>query len=85
MEHEMLISGDYVSSTNKLHSWVSETILDQLFIEIGEGVDKEFLERLGPHFLPNCKKLCLRALTKHIFVDEELVSYLKQRVNSWVR
>jgi len=68
LEHEEVVSGDYVSSTNKLHSWVSETICDQLFIEIGECIPREFLNELPKNFLSNLKVLFMRALTKHVFV-----------------
>jgi hypothetical protein len=67
---EIALSGDYVSSTNKLHSWVSETILDQLMIEIGENMDLECLSLLPANFLQNLKTKMLDALTKHIFCDE---------------
>jgi len=68
---EIALSGDYVSSTNKLHSWVSETILDQLMIEIGESINHEALGAIyPPNFLSDLKHLMLKALTKHIFVED---------------
>jgi len=62
--HEV-VSGDYVSSTNRLHSWVSETILDELMICIGEQID---LDLFPPNFMVELKSMFLKALTKHIFV-----------------
>lgn len=49
----MIISGDYVSSTDNLHSWVSETILE----ELGDVL------HLNAGFQAMCKEL----LTGHIF------------------
>lgn len=67
---EEALSGDYVSSTNRLHSWVSETILDQLMIEIGESMPYEELDRFPKNFLYELKGMMLKALTKHTFVKE---------------
>lgn len=46
-------SGDYVSSTDRLYSWVSETLLDEMATVL----------KLEPTFVGLCKK----ALTGHIF------------------
>lgn len=70
-EDEYLISGDYKASTDNLRSWVSEAALDQLMIEIGEAIPAELLAQLPDHFLDNLKELCVRALTKHLFIDLE--------------
>jgi len=64
------LSGDYVASTNKIHSWVSEVILDQLMINIGENLEPGLLHYAPDNFLVNLKDLMLRALTKHIFVED---------------
>lgn len=69
-EWEIALSGDYVSSTNRLHGWVTETILDQLMIEIGEAMPKEVLKEFPVGFLENLKQLMLKALTRHIFVED---------------
>jgi len=69
-EGEEAVSGDYVSSTNKLHSWVSEVILDQLMINIGEQISVESLLELPKNFLLDLREMMLKALTKHIFVEE---------------
>jgi len=66
-DHEV-VSGDYVSSTNRLHSWVSETILDELMICIGENILD--LEMFPINFMVDLKSYFLKALTKHIFVVE---------------
>jgi len=68
-EEDLALSGDYISSTNKIHSWVSEVILDQLMLDLGENIDKRILD-LIPNFMSKLKEMMLRALTKHIFVDE---------------
>lgn len=77
---EEALSGDYVSSTNRLHSWVSETILDQLMIEIGEAIPFEELDRFPQNFLYELRTMMRTALTKHTFVKEELThtEYLDQ-------
>jgi hypothetical protein len=69
-DFEEAVSGDYKASTDNLHSWVSETICDQLFIEVGENIPREFLSLLPRNFLVNLKTLFLRALTGHIFVHK---------------
>ena len=71
-ENEEAVSGDYVSSTNKLHSWVSEVILDELMIFIGENIPRESLAYLPNNFMIHLKNLFLKALTKHIFVETRI-------------
>lgn len=61
---ETFISGDYKASTDNLRSWVSETIADAMFRQLGENVD--ILEFKGiDNFLPQLKMLVVRALTGH--------------------
>jgi len=67
-EDEEAVSGDYVSSTNRLHKWVSETISDRIMLRLGENIPKTDLEQLPNNFMGDLKKLMLTALTKHIFV-----------------
>lgn len=67
VDFETNISGDYVSSTNKIHSWVSEVLIDQLFIEFGEAIPSNLLHQLPKNFLVNLKKLFLRAMVNHVF------------------
>jgi hypothetical protein len=69
-DDEEAVSGDYVSSTNKLHSWVSETILDQLMVCLGENITTSSLSCLPVNFLVRLKALFLKALTKHVFVKK---------------
>jgi len=71
-EGEEAVSGDYVSSTNRLHSWVSEVILDQLMIEFGESIDLETIAMFPTGFMQNLRMLFQRALTKHIFVEDDI-------------
>jgi hypothetical protein len=70
MKDYIALSGDYVSSTNKLHSWVSEVILDRLMIHFEENLPLGFLHYAPDNFLVSLKELMLRALTKHIFVED---------------
>jgi hypothetical protein len=72
------LSGDYVSSTNRLHSWVSETILDELMEILPWIIPAEDLEVLPKDFFESLKGLFLKALTKHIFVQSgEQISKLE--------
>jgi len=64
--NEEVVSGDYAAATDNLKSWVSETILDQLMIEIGENI--KCLSQLPDNFLTDLKGLMLKALTRHKFV-----------------
>lgn len=64
------VSGDYKASTDNLHSWVSECILDELMCIIGDSVDPEVVEPFGKNFLLNLKSLFRKALTRHIFVED---------------
>jgi len=69
--NEEFISGDYKASTDYLHSWVSECLLDELLDIWREEVDKDawetrdefnlYLERIGV--------LMKRALTGHKILD----------------
>lgn len=72
-DHEEACSGDYVASTNKIRSWVSEVILDQLMIEIGEAMPLTMLLDLPSGFMTNLRKLFLKGLTRHIFVEGKRV------------
>lgn len=72
-DHEEACSGDYVASTNKIRSWVSEVILDQLMIELGEAMPLSMLLELPADFMKNLKTLFLNGLTKHVFVTGEKV------------
>jgi len=65
-----VVSGDYSDATNNLRSWVSEILLDQLMIELGESISIDLLRKLPNGFLANLKSLMKKALTKHIFHDE---------------
>jgi hypothetical protein len=67
VDWEEQISGDYVSSTNKVRSWAAEVMIDQLMIEFGEAIPSNLLNLLPLRFMSNLKLLFLRAMTKHIF------------------
>jgi len=64
---EVAVSGDYQASTDNLHSWVSETLLDQLLICLGENATDEDLVLSPKDFFQSLRTLCLKALTKHTF------------------
>lgn len=67
---EEAVSGDYVSSTNRLHSWVSEAILEQLMDDFKESMAPEELERFPTDYFKWLRTFFLRALTKHFFVED---------------
>jgi len=62
---EIALSGDYVSSTNELHSWASDIILDRLMMIVGENVLE--LDEFPNDYVNKIKVLFRRALSKHIF------------------
>lgn len=59
-DNEEFLSGDYVSATDKMKSWVSETINEELFNQL-RGNSRE----VDPDFLHEAEMLCKRALTGH--------------------
>jgi len=67
-ENDEAVSGDYVASTNRLHSWVSECICDRLMCHILANEDP--MSKFPVNFHATLKSFMLKALTKHIFVDE---------------
>jgi len=68
-DHEELISGDYVASTDNLHSWVSETLVQAIKeVLIGQG-------KLCPSLIDKIAILMKKSLTGHLFLDP---TYLKQ-------
>jgi hypothetical protein len=77
-EWEEILSGDYKQSTNEIKSWVSEVLVDELFIVIGELAPRELLEQLPENFLYCLKDLFYKALTKHKFVMDS-----EQNKDSW--
>lgn len=58
---EIIISGDYKSSTDKLHSWTSECSAREIARVLREN----------GQFSPLLEDLLIRSLTGHIFVDED--------------
>jgi hypothetical protein len=60
------ISGDYVASTDRLKSWVSETINESLFVCLLENS-----KNVNCEFLIKAKHLCKRALTGH-FIENPI-------------
>ena len=65
-DDEVPVSGDYQASTDNLHSWVSDTILDRFMLIVGENFHE--LCEMPPNYIKNIKELFRRALSKHIFV-----------------
>jgi hypothetical protein len=62
---EEFVSGDYKASTDNLHSWVSECLLDELINLWREDIDDEFdLERINQF-----EVLMKRALTGHLILN----------------
>nr|UQB76041.1 RNA-dependent RNA polymerase [Flumine narna-like virus 17] len=63
-EEDELISGDYVASTDNLHSWVSECLADEvinILYERSPNLGRELISKIGV--------LLKRALTKHLIMD----------------
>jgi len=71
-EHEIALSGDYVSSTNRLHSWVSECLVDEYLIIIEETISDEDLAEIEgsiPNFFQSLRSILFESMTQHIFVE----------------
>jgi len=66
-----VVSGDYAAATDNLKSWVSETLLDQLIVELEYSMSVNDLTQLPDNFLVHLKQMMLKALTKHIFTMPE--------------
>ncbi len=64
-EDEEFVSGDYVASTDNLHSWVSECLLDELIILLTENNLSECDGGVPPEWLDSLRILMKRALTGH--------------------
>lgn len=80
-EKEEFISGDYKASTDNLHSWVSEALLEA-FDEIWEENKVEgdkFSERKD-----EIVSLMKRALTGHIILDPRLTGKLRKDQSCWL-
>jgi hypothetical protein len=79
-----VVSGDYSAATDNLRSWVSEVLLDQLMIEIGENFSKDELARLPKNYLYDLKVMMRTALTRHVFHgDDGSELPQKKMVSSW--
>lgn len=70
---EELVSGDYVASTDNLHSWVSECIMNAL-IEVWKEKEEEIKrdDKIPDEFfnyLDKISSLMFRALTGHLIMD----------------
>jgi len=68
---EEFISGDYQASTDNLHSWLTESIVDELWKVLSEQFP----------ISQSLKDLVSKALTHHVFVrkeDDEIVERLPQ-------
>jgi hypothetical protein len=70
-DDEIMLSGDYVSSTNKIKSWASECAVDELFDLMKEEMSEETLDSVPTNFLARLKIMFLKALTQHEFVVGE--------------
>lgn len=65
-EDEEFTSGDYQASTDNLHSWLTEAIVDEMFkcfLEYNPG----YAQMMPSSF----RDMVVRALTKHIFVRKD--------------
>jgi len=73
---EVFISGDYKASTDNLHSWVSECLLDELVTMFREKVYEPDALNLGQ--IADFEVLMRRALTGHMIMDPRMnASYRK--------
>jgi len=76
---EKFVSGDYKASTDNLHSWVSECLLETLFEVFREGYEEgkcekdEFFNQLG-----NFETLMKRALTGHKLMNPKYMRMYRQ-------
>lgn len=69
---EIIINGDYKASTDNLHSWVSEEIVNTL-IDILQlnAVDRERLTEDRFDITEQFREIVLRSLTGHVFINKD--------------
>lgn len=63
--NEVFVSGDYVASTDNLHSWVSQELLSELILMLHENGD------LNPVFINQLRALMGSALTGHLIAKPD--------------
>jgi len=66
-EDEIAVSGDYVASTDNLHSWTSEAICEEIMNCFNSNVSSEELALYPKNFFRDLRLLILKALTGHVF------------------
>lgn len=71
-DENVFVSGDYVASTDNLHSWVSECLCIELI-----AILKENSEDISDIYLSELQELMLRALTGHIIIHPALNAALR--------
>jgi len=81
-EDEEFISGDYKASTDNLHSWVSETLLDELFIILRENNEDEDEGGTPSEWLDMLEVLMKRALTGHRILDPKRMMWYRKGVEN---
>ncbi len=69
-EDEEFTSGDYQASTDNLHSWLTEAIVDELWLVLSEQFP----------ISQSLKDLVLKALTHHVFVRKDEEGNITQRL-----
>jgi len=72
-DEEELISGDYVASTDNLHSWVSECLADEVILMLhkhSSALGKELIDKIGI--------LIKRALTKHLILHPKFLAQYRK-------
>lgn len=74
---EVFVSGDYKASTDNLHSWVSELLLDEVIACLVIN-DQDF----NPEFYLELKTMMKQMLTGHMILHPDMkTSFLKARAN----
>jgi hypothetical protein len=70
------ISGDYKASTDNLHSWVSECLLDELMIVLEDNSKNskgDVNNKVPTEWWPKLRILCKRALTGHFLLHPDMM------------
>jgi hypothetical protein len=75
---EFFVSGDYKASTDNLHSWVSECLLDELIIVWKQTIESQASKDQFSFEIDHFATLMRRALTGHLILNPMLnVQYRK--------
>lgn len=75
-ENAEFISGDYKASTDNLHSWVSECLLDELMIILEDNSKNSKVDeslKIPAEWWPKLRILCKRALTGHYLLHPDMM------------